>query len=161
MHLVADIGNTRIKWGRCDAGRVVESAALAPDDPDAWRDQIAAWRLAGPLVWTLAGVHPARRDRLADWLRRRGDEVRVLDKHGQLPLKMNVEAPEQVGLDRLLNVLAARTLVPANTPALVVDAGSAITVNYLDETGAFGGARFSPAGGSWRRRCTRTPLNCR
>ncbi|MFL5339419.1 MAG: type III pantothenate kinase, partial [Gemmataceae bacterium] len=144
MHLVADVGNTRIKWGRCDTGRVADSAALAPDDPDAWRAQLAAWKLDGPLSWTLAGVHPSRRDRLADWACRRGDQVRVIDKYTQLPLKMNVEAPEQVGIDRLLNVLAAKNLVPPGTPAVVIDAGSAITANLLDETGAFAGGAIFP-----------------
>src|SRR5947209_20224873 len=103
MQLVADIGNTRLKWGRCDAGRIAAAAALPPDDADAWRGQLAAWGLAGPLTWTLAGVHPARRDRFADWLRRRGDAVRVIERHSQLPLAVRVEAPDQVGIDRLLN----------------------------------------------------------
>src|SRR5258708_24897213 len=109
--LVADIGNTRIKWGRCEASRVTESVALPPDDPDAWRAQIAAWKLPSPLSWTVAGVQPKHRDGFIDWARRRGDRVYVIDKYTQVPLKVSVEAPEQVGIDRLLSVLAARALV--------------------------------------------------
>lgn len=142
--LVADIGNTRIKWGLCGPGGVEKSAALAPEDPDAWRAQLAAWRIDGPAEWTVAGVHPTRRDQFSDWLRRRGDRVRVLDKASRLPIALKVEAPDQVGIDRVLDVLAARALLPPGTPAVVVDAGSAVTVNLLDETGAFAGGAIFP-----------------
>ena len=144
MTLVADIGNTRIKWGLCGPGGVEKSAALAPDDPDAWRAQLAAWALDGPQEWALAGVHPARRETFAAWLRRRGDRVRVLDHFSQLPIAVNVEAPAQVGIDRILNVLAARALLPPGTPAIVVDTGSAVTVDLLDASGAFAGGAIFP-----------------
>src|SRR5882724_5276359 len=125
--LVADIGNTRIKWGWCGSAGIVQAASVAPDEPDAWRAQIAAWKLDGPQSWVLAGVHPARRDGFGDWLRQQGHLVRILTGNAHVPLRINVEAPEQVGIDRLLNVLAAKALVPAGSPALAVDAGSAVT----------------------------------
>lgn len=143
-HLVADIGNTRIKWGRCAAGQVAEIAAVDPDEPDAWRRQLAAWKLDQPQRWTLAGVHPPRRDRFRDWLLRHGHQVAVLDHFAKLPLRLQVGAPESVGIDRLLNVLAAKGLVAPGTPALVVDAGSAVTVDLLDDSGAFAGGAIFP-----------------
>jgi type III pantothenate kinase len=144
MTRVADLGNTRIKWGLCNSGRVERTASLAPDNPDAWRVQLAAWKVDGPQKWTLAGVHPARRDQFAEWLRWRGDDVRILLHFSQLPIPVNVPAPEKVGIDRILNVLAAKALVPPGTPAIVVDAGSAVTVDVLDETGAFAGGAIFP-----------------
>src|SRR5262249_48480639 len=144
MILVADIGNTRIKWGLCGPGGIEQSASLSPDDPDAWRAQLSAWMIDGPHDWTIAGVHPSRREQFAAWLRRRGDRVRVLDRVSQLPIAVKVEAPEQVGIDRVLDVLAAKALVPPGTPAIVVDAGSAVTVNLLDDTGAFAGGAIFP-----------------
>ena len=70
--LVADVGNTRIKWGVCAADRLSAAVAVPPDDPAAWADQLARWGLADPQTWAVAGVHPARRDRLVAWLRERG-----------------------------------------------------------------------------------------
>jgi type III pantothenate kinase len=142
--LVADIGNTRMKWGQCGPAGILQSASVAPEQPDEWRAQLGAWRLNEPQAWTVAGVHPARRDRFVDWLRQQGQLVRVLTRHTELPLEVLVEAPEQVGIDRLLNVLAAKALVPRGVPALVVDAGSAITVNVLSEEGAFAGGAIFP-----------------
>jgi type III pantothenate kinase len=142
--LVADIGNSRMKWGRCAASRIADSAALAPDNPDAWRAQISVWNLPATVNWTVAGVNPMHRDQFVDWARRRGDRVCLIEKYSQIPLKVNVEAPEQVGIDRLLGVLAIRALVAPGEPAIVVDAGSAITVNLLDDTGGFGGGAIFP-----------------
>jgi type III pantothenate kinase len=142
--LVADIGNTRIKWGLCGPAGIAQSASVAPEEPDSWRTQLAAWRITGPQAWTIAGVHPARRDRLADWLRQDGHLVRVLTKFTELPIDVHVEAPEQVGIDRLLNALAAKALTPRGSPAVAVDVGSAVTVNLLDENGAFAGGAIFP-----------------
>ena len=141
--LVVDVGNTRIKFGRCSASGVERAASLS-DDPDAWRNQLSEWRLEGPQEWVLAGVDPKRRDRLAEWLRQTGHQVRVLDHFSQVPLPLAIDSPETVGIDRLFNVLAAKGQVPPGTPAVVVDVGTAVTVNLLDESGAFAGGAIFP-----------------
>jgi type III pantothenate kinase len=140
--LVADVGNTRIKWGLCGPAGVERAAAL-PDDPDAWRRQLDAWKIERG-EWTIAGVHPERRDRLAAFLCEQKHIVNVIDHYSKLRLKVDVDAPEMVGIDRLLGVLAAKTLVAAGQPAVVVDAGSAVTVNLLDEAGTFAGGAIFP-----------------
>src|SRR5260221_8257908 len=141
--LVADVRNTRIKWGLCnDAG--VGLAASLPEEPDAWRKQLGEWKIIGPQRWTVAGVHPKRRDRLADWLRQNGHTVHVLDHFSKVPIALKLETPETVGLDRLLNALAAKALVPVGHPAVIIDAGSAVTVDLLDDDGVFSGGSIFP-----------------
>jgi type III pantothenate kinase len=141
--IVVDVGNSRIKWGRCRDDRVVEAISLPPDDPAAWQQRVEQWSGGEPLVWAVSGVHPQRRDRLVDWLLRRGDTVLVVDSWRQLPLQVYLAQPERVGIDRLLNAVAARTRVQRRVPVVIVDAGSAVTVDLLDETGTFrGGAVF-------------------
>ena len=68
-HVVADIGNTRIKWGLASAGPPWVTRAVAlPDDPEAWQRELTAWRsdgrlpAHGPLTWVLASVVPRRCD---------------------------------------------------------------------------------------------------
>lgn len=149
--LVADVGNTRIKWGRCSPAGVVETASLPFDDRPAWQRQLELWKLAPPLPWAIGGVHPPRLERLADWLRQQGAEVLVLDCWQQLPLKVLVERPEQVGLDRLFNAVAVKSRVQFGTAALIIDAGTAITVNRVDGTGAFRGGAILPGLGLMAR----------
>jgi len=142
--LVADVGNSRIKWGRCLDGQVVDAVSLPPDDPQAWQRQIQLWNLAEANFWAIAGVHPQRRDRLAKWLRQRGEQVQVVSSWQQLPLRVLVERPECVGIDRLLNAVAASRRVRRGRAAVLVDAGSAVTVDWLDESSAFAGGAIFP-----------------
>jgi type III pantothenate kinase len=68
----------------------------------------------------------------------------VIDDPGPLPLRVLLERPDHVGIDRLFDAVAANSRRPAGTPAVVVDAGSAVTVDWLDETGAFRGGAILP-----------------
>ena len=142
--VVVDVGNTAIKWGRCSVGGVTETASLPPDAVNAWREQAQRWQLPSPLVWVVTGVHPQRRDSFADYARRRGDTIHVLTAAASLPLQVPLEKPDHVGIDRLLDAVAANSRRIAGTPAVVVDAGSAVTVDSLDETGAFVGGAILP-----------------
>jgi type III pantothenate kinase len=142
--LVADVGNTRIKWGVCAPDGLADAAALPPDEPAAWEAQLGRWGLAGPSSWAVAGVHPARRERLAAWLRGRGAAVRVIADYRELPVRVDVGAPERVGIDRLFNAVAVRPRVPPGHSAIIIDAGSAVTVDLVDEGGAFRGGAIFP-----------------
>jgi type III pantothenate kinase len=143
--IVVDVGNTWIKWGRCDCQRrVLELTALPPDAPDAWLRQLEQWYSQAPVRWILTGVHPERRDTLARWLRQRGATVQTIDSYRQLPLDVLVEAPEKVGIDRLLNAVAANTRRPPGSAAVIVDAGSAVTVDIVDPAGVFRGGAIFP-----------------
>jgi type III pantothenate kinase len=140
--IVVDVGNSRIKWGRCSRNQVVDAVSLPPDDHQAWENQVESWKLPPQCHWAVCGVDPARRDRLIDWLRQRGDTVCLLHRAAQLPLRVKLESPDRVGIDRLCDAVAARSRC-LGKPAVIVDAGSAVTVDWLDETGAFcGGAIF-------------------
>jgi type III pantothenate kinase len=142
--VVVDVGNSRIKWGRCIDGPVVEAASLPPDDPTAWLAQMERWGIVAPAGWVLTGVHPQRRDHLGDWLRRQGHAVRLLDDPKELPLRVLLERPDHVGVDRLLDAVAANSRRRGGTPAVVVDAGSAVTVDLVDAAGAFAGGVIMP-----------------
>jgi type III pantothenate kinase len=139
--IVVDIGNSRIKWGWC--AKSIRSVSLPPDDPAEWQAQIMRWQLDGVLNWAVSSVHPEHGERLVDWIRQRGDSVWMLDNWRDLPVAVRIDHPEKVGMDRLLDAVAAKARVSPGTPAVIVDAGSAVTVDWLDETGAFcGGAIF-------------------
>ncbi len=144
LFLVADVGNSRIKWGRCDAERVVDAASLPLDDPAAWLDQFQAWQLTASLSWFVSGVNPQGITRLIDWLQARSATVHQFDKYHQLPIRVGVEHPEQVGMDRLFNAVAANSRHRRGKPAIVIDAGSAVTVDWIDSEGIFRGGAIFP-----------------
>ncbi len=144
VNLVADVGNSRVKWGLCSDETVEASVSLPPEDPAAWQAQSHAWNLRRPLHAAVAGVHPERGDRLVAWLRGQGADVQVLDRARQLPLPVLLEHPDRVGIDRLLNAVSANTRRTAGVPAVIVDAGSAVTVDRVDADGAFRGGAILP-----------------
>ena len=140
-NVVVDVGNTRIKWGLCGEGGVLRIASLG-DDPDAWDRQLALWPLEGN-SWVLAGVQPQRGRRLRDWLEARGQQVLVLGVEN-LSLDVNLEFPDRAGIDRLLNAVGAKSKLRLGQGAVLIDAGSAVTVDWLDETHTFQGGCIFP-----------------
>ena len=146
MHpdVVVDVGNSRIKWGRCAGSGIGDAASLAPDDPSAWAAQLQKWRLTAGTNWVVSGVAPLRRDSLIRWLESEKQIVHPLASAKQLPLVVKLEHPDRIGIDRLLNGVAANTRREAGRAAVIVDAGSAVTVDYVDSAGAFRGGAIFP-----------------
>jgi type III pantothenate kinase len=141
--IVADVGNSRIKWGLVNSAGV-SVAALPPDDPATWTEQLRRWQVEPTAEWAIASVHPVRRNQLAEWLRQRGDTVRVISDYRELPLRIDVSAPERVGIDRLLNAVAALARATRGAPVVIIDAGSAVTVDLVDPDGIFRGGAIFP-----------------
>jgi type III pantothenate kinase len=96
------------------------------------------------LTWVLASVQPRRSDRFREWLTGKGDRVVQLERADQLPLRVAVPKPDHVGIDRLLDAVAARTVLPLGKGAVLIDAGSAVTVDWLDEEHVFQGGSIFP-----------------
>jgi len=144
VDIVVDVGNSRIKWGFCFGGSVATATSLPPSDPGAWKRQLELWCLTGPLVWAVSGVHPQRRDELAAWARERGDTVQLLETPEQVPLRVALPHPERVGIDRLFNAVAAKARIQRNVPILLIDAGTAVTVDRVNADGAFDGGVILP-----------------
>jgi type III pantothenate kinase len=144
VDIVVDVGNSRMKWGRCCQGQVAEATALNSRDAADWQRQIDAWSLGAGLRWVVTGVDPQGVQLLLGWLRQREQQVLHLSSWRQLPLKVAVDFPDQVGIDRLLNAVAAKARIDLSRSALIIDAGSAVTVDWLDGKGTFRGGAIFP-----------------
>ena len=141
--VVVDIGNSRMKWGRCAGGAVAEMVSLPLGEPAQWTEQATAWPLKRPVQWMVASVNPAADARFEEWATDRGDLVRHLDVHRDVPVGYAVDAPEQLGIDRVLNALAAHCLAHPH-PAIVVSVGTAVTIDLIDAKGVFQGGVIFP-----------------
>ncbi len=141
--VVVDIGNTRVKWGRCAATGFAAVAALPPD-PRAWEEQATTWHLGPGTRWAVGGVNPAVAEAVVRWAEAAGGTCVWLRKPSELPIRLAVDEPDAVGIDRVFGALAARSLVPPGTPAVTVDVGTAVTVNLVDAAGVFRGGAIFP-----------------
>jgi len=148
LRIVADLGNTRLKWGRLeDSGRLAEAIALPLDDPAAWADAWAAWqqRDPGAAHWAVSTVNPPGAERLDAFLRSQGiDRVTWIRSAAEVPVPKDVEGADSGGSDRALSVFAARRLMPAGRPGLVVMCGTAITVERVTAAGIWQGGAIAP-----------------
>ena len=147
--IAVDVGNTRVKLGEFslplsgDLPLPLRTGAFGPEWTDVDLDTWLAADAQG-YTWAISSVNRPSSDRLLSWLAARGArQVRVLG-HGDLPVKIEVLTPAEVGLDRLVDVVAANRLRAANEPAIVIDHGSAITVNLISAAGAFVGGAILP-----------------
>ena len=61
---------------------------------------------------------------------------------GTVPIAVRVDRPSEVGADRLVNALAAARLY--GTPAVVVDFGTATTLDCVAADGAYVGGAIAP-----------------
>lgn len=67
----------------------------------------------------------------------------VLNHMTPVPVDNRYETPETLGKDRLAAVIGAQSLMPA-TDLLVIDAGTAITYDFVDADGAYFGGNIAP-----------------
>ncbi len=145
--VVVDIGNTAIKLAAVKDGALGRGRGyVGVDATTDWTPMFEYLGFAADVRCkvALASVHPERTRWLLEWLERAGHECRVISDWKSLPIKVDVEFPDQVGIDRLLIALAARTQVPSGLPTVIVSAGTAVTVDLLDATGAFAGGAIFP-----------------
>jgi type III pantothenate kinase len=148
MRVVADLGNTRLKWGRLDeSGRLTEAIALPLDDPASWTAAWSAWARLDPggSHWAVSTVNPPGADRLDAFFRSQGiDRVTWIRSAAEVPVPKDVEGAETGGSDRALSVFAALRLMPAGRPGLVVMCGTAITVERVTAAGVWQGGAIAP-----------------
>jgi type III pantothenate kinase len=142
-NVVVDVGNTAIKWGLCAEGAVRAVCSLPADEPAAWLGQMTLWSAARG-SWVVASVQPRRREQFVAWLRNAGQRVLVLEDPKDLPLRVLVARPDYVGVDRLLDAVAVNSRRSAGKPAVIIDAGTAVTVDLVDGSGAFAGGAILP-----------------
>jgi type III pantothenate kinase len=141
--VVVDIGNSRMKWAGCGANGFDWFEALPLNLPSVWKHHFQN-RDGHAKRWVIAGSNGTRRDEFADWLHQQGAEVVVLDDWRRFGIRVDVTSPERVGHDRLFNAVAAARIAK---PVIVVSAGTAVTVDLVDESGVFlGGAIFPGVG---------------
>ena len=97
------------------------------------------------LTWWIASVNRPAATRLIDWLHkhRPADRV-VLLACGDLPLAVRLDRPDMVGIDRLVDAVAVNRLRDVGRPAVIVDVGTAITVDLVSADGVFLGGAILP-----------------
>jgi type III pantothenate kinase len=151
--VAVDIGNSRIKLGLFDSPgptdalhRPSRTLLLSTGEWDPV--EIALWlapQKPAAVRWVLASVHSGEVVSMRKWLsaETRADDLVEL-QNSDLPVEIGVPQPAAVGIDRLLGAVAANRLRPSGRPAIVIDLGTAMTVDVVSSRGKFCGGSILP-----------------
>jgi type III pantothenate kinase len=135
-----DVGNSAVKVARVAADGVGDVLRLpTADGPDP--ETLERLLAGGSDAIAVVSVVPAWTDAIARAATRAGRSI-VVATHETIPLPARVASPSSVGADRLLGAWAARELVGA--PCIVVDVGTATTIDVVDAEGRFVGGAILP-----------------
>lgn len=162
--LAIDAGNSRLKFGLfvhsrssfyLKSGSAIQKVAdPTADFPTCLRflavpsNDAVPWNTLGnwqPNRTVIAGSNHLAVDRiLSDWNQSSLPSPMIVRDRRSIDVKLEVDFPEKVGLDRLLNAVAANALRPVNRPAIVIDSGTATTINCISRDGVFRGGAILP-----------------
>jgi len=142
MRLCVNIGNTSTQFGLFDGMRLLAFDRMPTEAVG--RDPLPpAVRGAAVESAVVGSVAPSRTRPVCRALEAAlRVQPRVAGQDVPVPIEVRVRFPERVGVDRLLNALAAHRRVRAQT--IVVDAGTAVTVDVVSASGAFCGGAIAP-----------------
>lgn len=139
MNLIIDIGNTSAKIAVFEKG-VIKEVLRSPNHS-----------LEG--ISALCGKYPIRRgivssvialsDETASAIKSLPFPVMEFTYKTPIPIRNLYHTPQTLGMDRLAAVIAAHTMQPSH-PILVIDAGTCITYDFIDEEGNYHGGNISP-----------------
>jgi len=153
MLLAIDAGNTNIVFALVDGMGIRQRWRLATD-PRRTADEYAVWLVQ---LLEIAGLQPAVVDSviIATVVPRALHNLDVLSRKyfGCVPmiigqsgvdsgLQIDVQAPQEVGADRIVNALAAHDLFGGDL--IIVDFGTATTFDVVDFAGTYKGGVIAP-----------------
>jgi type III pantothenate kinase len=150
MLLAVDIGNTNITLGLVEDGAIVATrragtrgGETADELEVLLRDLLALdeHALQGVAAMSVASVVPELTATLEVVAARHGIPVLVASA-GTVPIAIRLDRPDLVGADRIVNALAAARLY--GVPAIVMDLGTATTLDCVGPDGAFIGGAIAP-----------------
>lgn len=143
MNLLIDVGNTRLKW--CAAGL---QGAISHAEPGQWLELEKQWRALGvpdqvafgsvanencveQLLMLIHKLWPQRQP------------VRLFSQRDCCGVHIQYAEPMRFGVDRFAALVAARAACAAH-PVVVIDAGTALTLDVLDAQGVHRGGWIMP-----------------
>lgn len=158
MKLLLDAGNSRLKWAWWAQGAVREQGALAHEGAarthwSGFLSSLTALNAGGPpaRILCVEVLGRAFREALAAWARDLGwPAPRFLSADPALHgITSDYHDPARLGLDRYAAMAGARAL--GHESAVIIDCGTAVTLDRLDQCGHHRGGLILPGLGLMRR----------
>src|SRR5512133_3909735 len=125
MNLIADIGNTRIKLSITEKGKIIESTQADDDGIGSLEKLFHDYPGVNRAIFSsVRSVQPA----FIAVMQQKIQDLSEFTFRTPIPLKVDYQTPETLGMDRLAAASGADGLFPGEE-LLVIDAGTAITMD--------------------------------
>lgn len=142
LHLI-DIGNTSATYGLAKNGKIMKTEALSSCQiPEKIINYPKSGRNLSQKV-IISSVVPKITEKLISDLNAHGTfEIIVIGADLQVPLKTNYKNVSKLGIDRKINAYGA--ISSHKIPSIILDFGTALTCDLVDEKGIFLGGLIIP-----------------
>lgn len=135
MNLILDIGNSRAKIALIDDEKILNQWQFSTTDHEAIRHTIIGQSTVNKAILSNVG---------SDFdLPPLSYPILKLNHEVRLPFESKYSTPTTLGIDRIALVAAAVSNHPGNN-CLIIDAGTCITYDFIDEAGIYHGGGISP-----------------
>ncbi|MBS63777.1 type III pantothenate kinase [Salinisphaera sp.] len=141
MRLLVDIGNTRCKWALARDTTLVETGVVSRADAEDWTAALPQCPVESIHVSSVA--QPEALSRLRAFAAELGVDLSAAESKARFAGLTNAyREPERLGVDRWMACIAAQA--DAGGSVLVADAGTALTLDFVDANGAHQGGLITP-----------------
>ena len=128
MNLTLDIGNTAVKWATFEGRDLKDCGYGMPNELLKQAERVLMCTSGNELSESLLAETPHA----------------VSLQYGMpLPIEIDYKTPETLGADRVADACGAVSLHPGE-PCLIIDAGTCITVDFIDAKGVYHGGAIMP-----------------
>lgn len=136
MKLLLDFGNTRMK-AACRRNGMLEQLYSGPVSREQLERSLYGLDIEGGMYCTVRDIP----DDMAQWLE--AHRIVRLEYGIPVPLSIKYRSPQTLGMDRLAAAVGAWAASPGRN-LLVIDAGTAITCDFVSADGAYVGGNIAP-----------------
>ena len=139
MNLIIDVGNTRIKTAVFDDSKMIHNESLTNDSfVSEAKKIIKKYKCTNAIISSVGSVNKSQIDEL-----RAEINLIELDYNTKVPFVNKYATPKTLGVDRIALVSSAISKYP-NKNVLIIDAGTCITYDFLNNEGNYYGGAISP-----------------
>jgi type III pantothenate kinase len=138
MNLIVDIGNTSTKLAVYKGREKLSVSRINELSCEELEKELSGYKIKRAIVSSVKKLPPY----ISDLIFTNIPFVHILSHKSRFPFKIEYETPETLGTDRIAAVAGAFNLFPG-AEILVIDAGSAITFDFLSAD-IYKGGNISP-----------------
>ncbi len=140
MNLIVDIGNSRVKLCLFSHNEIAHFQVIEFDDVDALHRFCHNQNIECGIVSSVVTINPEFLTAIKQLC---SHKCLVLERETPLPIQNIYATPQTLGLDRIAAAVGVFSISP-NKHSLIIDAGTAITIDYLNADNQYVGGNISP-----------------